>query len=95
MGRGAQVRPGVSPARKFPHIDTMLNNQVIINSIMNQIRRADHRTSKLKYLLGAMRDDITSRLRNDYKKEMVASCVLRYNAYQLSVKQRANNFCQK
>ena len=49
---------------------------------MNQIRRADHRTSKLKYLLGAMRDDITSRLRNDYKKEMVASCVLRYNAYQ-------------
>ena len=74
--------PQLKNLRKFPHIDTMLSNQVIINSIMNQIRRADHRTSKLKYLLDAMRDDITSRLRNGYTKEVVASCVFRYNAYQ-------------
>ena len=33
-------------------------------------------------MLDAMSDDITSSLRNGYKKEMVASGVLRYNAYQ-------------
>ena len=37
-------------------------------------------------MLDAMRDDITSRLRNGYKKEMVASCVLRYNDYQTNKK---------
>ena len=52
---------------------------------MNQIRRADRRTSKLKYLLEAMgaeamRGDITSRLRNGYEKEMVVvPCVLKYS----------------
>ena len=62
----------------------MLSEQVKINSLMNQISRADRRTSKLIYLIEALRTDITNRLRNGYKKEAVASCVLRYQAYQKS-----------
>ena len=76
--------PQLKNLRKFPHVDTMLSEQVKINSLMNQISRADRRTSKLKYLIEALRTDITNRLRNGYKKEAVASCVLRYQAYQKS-----------
>ena len=48
---------------------------------MNQIRRADRRTSKLKYPLEAMRGNKTNRLRNGYENEMemVAACVLKYS----------------
>ena len=62
----------------------MLMRQVTkkINSLMNQISRADRRTSKLKCLAEALRTDIT-RLRNGYKKEVVTSCVLRCQAYQI------------
>ena len=73
--------PQLRHLRKFPHKDTMLSKQVITNTIMNQINRADRRTSKLKYLLEAMRKDITSRLRNGYDKRLVAQCVLRYQRY--------------
>ncbi len=76
--------PQLKNLRKFPHVDTMLSEQVKINSLMNQISRADRRTSKLKYLIEALRTDITNRLRNGYKKEEIASCVLRYQAYQKS-----------
>ena len=48
---------------------------------MNQINRADRRTSKLECLLEAMRKDITSRLRNGYDKRPVAQCALRYQRY--------------
>ena len=76
--------PQLKNLRKFPHVDTMLSDQVKINSLMNQISRADRHTSKLKYLIEALRTDITNRLRNGYKKAVVASCVLRYQAYQKS-----------
>ena len=48
---------------------------------MNQIRRADRRTSKLKYPLEAMRGNKTNRLRKGYENEMemVAACVLKYS----------------
>ena len=56
--------PQLRHLRKFPHKDTMLSKQVIQNTILNQINRADRRTSKLTYLLEAMRKDITSRFKN-------------------------------
>jgi hypothetical protein len=73
--------PQLRHLRKFPHKDTMPSKQVIQNTILNQINRADRRTSKLTYLLEAMRKDITSRFKNGYDKHLVAQCVLRYQRY--------------
>ena len=73
--------PQLKDLRKFPHKNTMLSKQVIVNIIMNKINRADRRTSKVKYLLDSMPKDIFSRLRHGYDKHLVARCVFRFQSY--------------